>query len=208
MTDDIAHHQQARSERIAASLQLIFETAQADSQLKQYDACKQLQHELTSNTSCLEASKILKELEKEHTMLCAQRSSLIGIATTAARSKLNRLMSLHSEALDEQSAQHEAALAELRLQHAADAEEWERALARRNSNSRLFRYTVRGSGHSGSVPLSIFQAEPDSVLAHMYAGEWDYTQDESGQAVLRIAVDDSPPIVILCIIPFSIIHDS
>ncbi len=78
--------------------------------------------------------------------------------------------------------------ADSKVQHAADRAEWESMLARRSSDSALFMYTVRGCEGpqlSGCVPRQIFQAEPDSALAHIYNGEWQYATDEQGRAVVN-----------------------
>ena len=103
-----------------------------------------------------------------------------------------------SRKLEAAKAENETAIAELRNQHAAEAKTWEAALARHDSDSKLFKYTVRGSlgPHlSGSVPRSIFEAEPDSALARMYNGEWDYAKDEEGQAVVNSDPDNWPIIL-------------
>ena len=38
---------------------------------------------------------------------------------------------------------------------------------------------------SGSVPTSIFEAEPDSVLNRTYNGDWSYTRDAEGRACVN-----------------------
>ena len=56
------------------------------------------------------------------------------------------------------------------------------------ANPQVFSYTVRGHEGptlSGSVPRQIFNAEPDSALAHMYNGDWRYTRDERGRALIN-----------------------
>ena len=59
---------------------------------------------------------------------------------------------------------------------------------RQQADSSQFHYIVRGiqeATMSGSVPRQIFGAEPDSVLNHMYNGEWEYAQDDQGRAVIN-----------------------
>ena len=95
-------------------------------------------------------------------------------------------------------ADHDTAMAQLTAKHAAEAKVWESALVRHDSESKLFKYTVRGSSgplHSGSVPRSIFAAEPTSALARMYNGEWAYAKDEQGQAVVNSNPNNWPIIL-------------
>ncbi len=85
-------------------------------------------------------------------------------------------------------ADHRKQIADLQGEHKAAEEAWEAMLARRGTDSQLFKYTVRGceGPHlSGCVPRRIFEAEPDSALAHMYNGEWEYATDEQGRAVVN-----------------------
>ena len=77
----------------------------------------------------------------------------------------------------ETAAEHEAAIAEA-----------EAMQARRISDSKQFTFIVRGcKGElaSGSVPRQVFQAEPNSALAHIYNGEWEYAQDREGRALVN-----------------------
>ena len=78
------------------------------------------------------------------------------------------------------------AQAGLQAQHDAAAAEWESMLARRCSDSKLFSYAIRGhEGQAGCVPRQIFEAEPESVLARMYNGAWEYTRDDNGRAIVN-----------------------
>ena len=73
-------------------------------------------------------------------------------------------------------------------EHEAAISESEAMQARRNSDSKQFKFIVRGhTGElaSGSVPRQIFQAEPNSALAHIYDGEWEYAQDGEGRALVN-----------------------
>ena len=73
-------------------------------------------------------------------------------------------------------------------QHQAAAAEWKTMLAQRNADSKQFAFSVRGGEGphvSGSIPRHIFLAEPDSALAHIYNGEWQYAVDESGRALIN-----------------------
>lgn len=70
-------------------------------------------------------------------------------------------------------------------QHATGRAEWEAMLAHRDADSKQFLYTVRGCEGpilSGSIPHMVFEAEPDSVLARMYNGNWEYYKDGLGRA--------------------------
>ena len=85
-------------------------------------------------------------------------------------------------------ADHSKQIADLEAQHKAAAAEWEAMLTRRKNDSQLFKYTVRGCEGpqlSGCVPRHIFQAEPNSALAHIYDGKWSYATDEQGRAVVN-----------------------
>ncbi len=115
----------------------------------------------------------------------------------------------HVKVLAEASADHEAELANLKhhhstmtakltSQHAMEAKDWESAVASLDSDSKQFKYTVRGASGvqlSGSVPRSIFNAEPDSALAHMYNGKWEYAKDDDGRAVVNSNPDHWPVIL-------------
>ena len=90
--------------------------------------------------------------------------------------------------LQAQQAQHEGHLQHLRDQHLAAMEEAGHMSARRSSETDQFTYCVRGSEAQhmqGSVPRSIFGAEPDSVLARMYNGEWEHAKDSQGRALVN-----------------------
>ena len=78
--------------------------------------------------------------------------------------------------------------AELEARHQAAMAESEAMMARRQGDSQQFTYIVRGSKGklaSGSVPRQIFQAEPESALAHIYNGKWEYAADEQGRAIVN-----------------------
>ena len=74
------------------------------------------------------------------------------------------------------------------------ADVWQQAAVLSDSNddshddSKLFRYSVRGGEGpqlSGCVPRQIFQAEPNSALAHIYSGKWEYATDGNGRAIVN-----------------------
>ena len=76
----------------------------------------------------------------------------------------------------------------MQADHDAARAEWETMLARRDSDSKQFLFTVRGCegpGLSGSIPRQVFEAEQDSALAHMYNGEWEYNKDANGRATVN-----------------------
>ncbi len=94
----------------------------------------------------------------------------------------------HSKRTAELQREFDQKLAEAEAQHQAAKAEWESMLARRNSDSNLFTFNLRGFEGcqlSGAFPRQIFQAEPSSVLAHVYDGEWEYAADEKGRAVVN-----------------------
>ncbi|KAK9836660.1 hypothetical protein WJX74_005504 [Apatococcus lobatus] len=78
--------------------------------------------------------------------------------------------------------------AALKAEHRAKQTEWESMLERRDRDSKLFTFTVQGCegpGLSGCLPRQIFNAEPDSALAHIYNGEWQYSTDDRGRAIIN-----------------------
>ncbi len=108
----------------------------------------------------------------------------------AAKSEVAKLKSSHIKATAQLVAQHEAAMQNLTAQHTEDAKVWKDALAKPNSDhdSQFFKYVVRGCPApmlSGSVPRSIFEAEPNSALAHLYDSEWKHAKDGEGRAVVN-----------------------
>ena len=120
--------------------------------------------------------------------------------TLAAESSDRQVVSaLHARAMDQLVSTYAFKMEQLVFQHETEAKKWESMRARpssedllhdhvHSSDGKLFRFTVRGlSGNPfcGSVPRSIFEAEPDSALAHMYSGEWEYVKDREGRAVVN-----------------------
>lgn len=91
------------------------------------------------------------------------------------------------ETLQAQQAQHEGQFQHLRDEHNAAMEEAGHMSAIRSETDQ-FTYCMRGSEAQhmqGSVPRSIFGAEPGSVLARMYNGEWEYAKDRRGRALVN-----------------------
>lgn len=61
-------------------------------------------------------------------------------------------------------------------------------MERRKRDSQQFTFTIRGHPTpdlSGSIPRSVFEAEPESVLNRMYNGEWAYAADDQGRACIN-----------------------
>lgn len=86
----------------------------------------------------------------------------------------------------EEAALHEKE--QLMKQHEVVMEEAAEMTARRNKDSKQFTYTVRGHttpALSGSIPHSIFEAEPGSALNAIYNGEWAYAKDDQGRAYIN-----------------------
>ena len=104
------------------------------------------------------------------------------------QAKLQQIVDARAEwqqALETKAGQEHA---DLQAQHEAAAAHWEQMLARRASDSKMFAFTIRGAegpNLSGSVPRQIFDAEPTSSLCQTYNGEWEYTKDEQGRAVIN-----------------------
>ena len=104
----------------------------------------------------------------------------------------------HCKELATARAGHACTTAELKGLHEFEAKQWHNAMARLDSDSKLFECTVRGSSGpllSGTVPRTIFQAEPDSALAQVYNGRWDYAKNEQGQAVVNSDPEHWPVII-------------
>ena len=55
------------------------------------------------------------------------------------------LKSQHGSAMAELKSQHDTAMARLKSQHGREAKDWKAAVARRDIDSKLFKYVVRGS---------------------------------------------------------------
>ena len=73
-------------------------------------------------------------------------------------------------------------------QHATARAEAAKTLKCRSQASKHFRFTVRGHTTpelSGSIPSSISEAEPESVLNKIYNGPWAYATDDEGQACIN-----------------------
>ena len=127
--------------------------------------------------------------------ICQETEALLGRLQREARQRLHQEIAhlqqkweVEGSKLRTAEALHATAVEKLVAQHAAEAKEWEHALARHPSDAKLFKFSVRGlSGNPfcGSVPRSIFEADPDSALAHMYNGDWDYAKDEDGRAIVN-----------------------
>ena len=78
--------------------------------------------------------------------------------------------------------------AESEAQYRASQAERESMLARRDRDSKLFTFTVQGCegpGLSGCLPRQIIDDEPNSALAHIYNGKWQYSTDAKGRAVIN-----------------------
>ncbi len=164
---------------------------------QQIDA--QLQQALQTSLECrAECNDSIASITADHQ---SQRQELLQLSQDAQAD--------HVKVLAEASADHEAELAnlthhhstitaKLTSQHSMEAKRWENAVARLESDSKQFKYTVRGGSVAplaGSVPRSIFNAEPDSALAHMYNGEWEYVKDDDGRAVVNSNPDHWPAIL-------------
>ena len=77
---------------------------------------------------------------------------------------------------------------QLTKKHKSDLAEATALEARKEADSNQFSFTVRGSSCatlSGSVPRSIFAAEPSSILNQMYNGDWSYAADAEGRAIIN-----------------------
>ena len=133
--------------------------------------------------------------QQAHCDELAARSNLLDEVLSSQDKAFNfRLEGLQEEHTKAQTTLHlelEAASnerVELCRRHQAAKREWEVMQKRRNVDGKMFSYTVRGceGPHlSGTVPRQIFEAEPDSALAQIYNGEWEYARDEQGRAVVN-----------------------
>ena len=106
----------------------------------------------------------------------------------AANQALQAQHNQHEAVLQQLQDQHEAQLRQLSEQHEADMAVAPAMAASCNSSSDQFTYCVRGSradSMQGSVPRSIFGAEPTSVLARMMNPEWQTARDDQGRALVN-----------------------
>ena len=132
-------------------------------------------------------------LKQKHAREERRKSDLLHCALSVVKLQQEEI-----EKLGKLTTQPSTEHADLKAQQSAQAQEWESALARHDSDSKLFKYTVRGCDGphlSGIVPLSIFEAEPNSALACMYNGEWEYAMDGKGRAIVNSDPDHWPIIL-------------
>ena len=149
---------------------------------------QQLHNKMTANQRMRQ-----KESQRQHVLQLAreaqaEQGEMLEKAKADHERAIADVCHQFSSAAAELKSQHSTAVAELKSQHAEAASEWTNAIARLDSDSKQFKYTVRGSSDpllSGSIPRSILQAEPESVLARMYAGEWEYAKDDIGRAIIN-----------------------
>ncbi len=169
MAEGILEQQRALSEQLANSVEVvkvISKAIRAECDREKEAACSKLQQELTAAKSDNANLRSLHSTETE---------KLLTLKLTAQ----------HKVAMEKLHA------AQLKLQHLnlAEARGREAALARRQNDSQLFKYSIRGGTaplQCGSVPLSIFQAEPDSALAHTYSETENMScKDEEGRVVVN-----------------------
>lgn len=67
---------------------------------------------------------------------------------------------------------------------------------KRQQDSNQLKYIIRGQeSTSGSVPCSLFGAEPNSVLNKTFNGEWAYATDDEGRAVINSSAAHWPLIL-------------
>ena len=103
--------------------------------------------------------EVREACEKEHSRKCKR------LQDTAAQEK-QKLMH-----------EHEVAMAEVACM-----------TTRRKQDNEQFTFTIRGHTTpelSGSIPRSIFEAEPNSVLNKTYNGEWTYATPTQGRACIN-----------------------
>ncbi len=120
------------------------------------------------------SSQLAAVTSKERDAACAQVRAECAQAAVSERLQLEENLKQQMAELTEQ---HEAKLGEMASQ-----------MARRNVDSKQFKYIVRGRQEpamSGSVPASIFGAEPDSLLNRAYNGDWDYARDAQDRACIN-----------------------
>ncbi len=184
MSQELLHQRQVLTEQLETSLRLISETTVTECRKEQQSACNKLEQEIVQLREQLQVSKSNE----------AETSS-------SAKLEMVNIRASHKEAVAQLTALHKATENELetiRSKYAAEGKEWEAALAQRDKGSEVFKFAVRGSSgplHSGSVPQSIFQAEPDSALSRMYNGKWQYVADEEGRALVNSNPENWPIIL-------------
>ncbi|KAK9836815.1 hypothetical protein WJX74_008768 [Apatococcus lobatus] len=111
--------------------------------------------------------------------------SAIRLAAEYERGKQEACMSAEKKLSDLRQVLQAEFDAELKAQDAQNrAAQGERKtmLEERNRNAKLYAFSVQGRdepGLSGVVPRQILDAEPDSALAQMYNGTWEYSMDDN-----------------------------
>ena len=170
----LSRFSQATSNQMVASMKAYHESAMADLiDLKDQHLQK--------------AEEAIQQLQQKEAQL-QQVTELFRESQAEFDKKLAAAKVDHESAIASMIDQQTTAIAELKSQHAAEAKRWEDATARLEGDSNDFKYSVRGCTGpllSGLVPRSIFGAEPESALTHMYNGKWEYPRDEQGRAVVN-----------------------
>ena len=176
---------------------------------KQEEACQSLQQKIAGLQQKLQAESSKRQsaealhataVEQLVSQSAAVTGEMVSRYATATKELISKhatdmevMVSKNATALEKLASQHHVAwhataMKQLESQHAAEANKQESMPARHSSDSKLFKYSVRGlSGHpfSGSIPRSVFEAEPNSALAQMYNGEWEHTKDAEGRAIVN-----------------------
>ena len=136
----------------------------------------QLQHQHQQ-----EIQKILKQQSHLRASLDSRHQTKLRCVEQAAEAQTASALA--------QAAKRSFQEAQLQRQaQAAAVAEATQAAQKRTADGKQFTYAVRGSSEPhlrGSVPHCIFDAEPDSMLAQMYNGEWKYPCDEDGRALVN-----------------------
>lgn len=96
--------------------------------------------------------------------------------------KTNTLVTAQEAAFNAERSEWQRQVTQLK----ADVAEIATLATKRQQDSRQLRYIVRGKkGTSGSVPCSLFGAEPNSLLNRAFNGDWGYAMDDEGRAIIN-----------------------
>ncbi|KAK9819147.1 hypothetical protein WJX74_011098 [Apatococcus lobatus] len=127
----------------------------------------------------------LRRAEEEHATV---RATMASSHRDKVRQLADSAQAETSAAVARINAMHAQQVADLKHKHAAALAEAQQAAQKRTASGKQFTYAVRGSSEPhlrGSVPRCIFDAEPGSMIARMYNGEWEYPKDEHGRALVN-----------------------
>ena len=114
----------------------------------------------------------------------ATQAKLSESALKDSRSEAEQLQA-HNASLSQELSKSQERVASLE----ADLENARNAQERCEGERERLEYVLASNGQEGSVALSVFAADRDSLLYKMYSGDWDYPRDSRGRALITCHPD-------------------